>query len=620
MKLVIVESPNKVETIKKYLGNDYEVMASVGHITKLSTKGDSGLGIYLTNWEPQFVLDPSKREVVKKLKEAVKKAEKVYIATDPDREGEAIGDHLVKYLKIGDKYSRIKYNEITKEAILKAIDNPGELDEPLIEAQKARRMLDRIIGFKLSQLMKKKMTNSPTNPSAGRVQSIALKLIVDRENEIKAFVPKGYHKLEAKLTDKLSASIYQSNHETGEKDWIYPEELNDVKANIDVEPKHVIKVTDIKESSKKLTTLVPFKQAVLYKRSPYSSRSTQACAQKLYEGYGEGGLISYPRTDSTRLSQHFLDQARAFISKKWGDNYILKEIKGFAGDQDAHEAIRPTNINLSPDMAKKQYPEMSDTEYNVYKLIYEHTLQCLINPPIRSNKQYTFKKEKVELRLTCSKILFDGYYIVKGEKDEIEDPNYRLKQEVNVLEYIITNHETQPKPRYSEGSLIEALDNIKVGRPSTFASTVKIVEDRNYATLENGSLHPTQFGEVVLEKLLKHFPDIINEGYTAEVEAELDLIAEDKTAVQPVMEDFYSKFTKSYLDATTTMEHTTFALTKIDELCPEDHGNLVVRTSKRGEQFVGCENFPKCHFTKSLDNGEGNKKHFFRRRYSKTQK
>ncbi|WP_029513500.1 type I DNA topoisomerase [Mycoplasmopsis primatum] len=611
-KLVIVESPNKVDTIKKYLGDKFNVMASVGHIAKLSTRGEMGLGIDLENWEPQYELDPSKKEVVKKLKSAVKDAEFVYIATDPDREGEAIGDHLVRFLKCKkDQYARIKYNEITKDAILNSIANPTQLDVNLIDAQKARRMLDRIIGFRLSQLMKRKLSNSPTNPSAGRVQSIALKLVVDKEKEIEAFIPRGYHTIEAQLNKELMASIYMEDHISGEKNWVYPEELEKIKLEIDKEPSHILEVVDVKESKKTLSILTPLKQAVLYKRSPFSSRITQSSAQRLFEGYGDGGLISYPRTDSTRLNDQFVANTKKYITNKYGQNYILENIKSFKGDQDAHEAIRPTDITLTPDSAKEKY-NLNNYDYQIYKLIYEHTLQCLIKPPLRANKTYKFTKNSLDFRANVSWILFDGYYIVKGEREESLDPNFNVGDKINVLNYQIEDKETKPPARYTEGSLIEKLDEIKVGRPSTFATTVKTILDREYVNVENNSLHPTTFGKTVLEKLISGFPNIINETYTAEVEEQLDLIASNKIMVQPVMQDFYEKFEQNYDYATKTMEHTAMQLEEVDEKCPEDNGSLIIRRNKRGDKFLGCKNFPNCHYTKNYDDGKP-KRRFFRK-------
>ncbi|UUD34967.1 type I DNA topoisomerase [Mycoplasmopsis caviae] len=623
-KLVIVESPNKVETIKKYLGSDFDVIASVGHIAIMSTrKGEQGLGIDLENWEPYYSLDSSKKNVIKALKEAIAKADIIYIATDPDREGEAIGDHIVSFLinkdrnKSKKQYYRIKYNEITKEAIQKAIENPCELDKNLIDSQKARRMLDRIIGFKLSQLMQKKISNSPRVPSAGRVQSIALKLVVDREDEINAFVPRSYHKVEAKLSNILSANIYFENHISGEKNWVYPEELDEVKAELNIEPVNILEVVDIKETRKSLAKYTPLKQAVLYKKSPLTSKQTQIAAQKLYEGYGDGGLISYPRTDSTRLSQHFLNLARSYIKNKFGQEYILEEIKGFAGDQDAHEAIRPTDITLQPEAARIKF-NLENNEYIVYKLIYEHTLMSLINPPIKASKSYTFKKNNLTFKTNVSKTIFPGYYVVRNENEDLDDPNYQLFQKVGVLKYEISDHETKPPARYSEGSLIEALDNIKVGRPSTFATTVAVNLERKYFENIDKGLHPTDFGRLVLNKLINGFSNIINEGYTAEVEEQLDLIASNKITIQPIMYEFWNRFNQTYENATQTLELTTIAFEYINEKCPDDNGELIIRNNKRTDsRFVGCANFPNCHYARSIEgesNNQGKRKWFFRKK------
>ncbi|VEU70407.1 type I DNA topoisomerase [Mycoplasmopsis glycophila] len=603
-KLVIVESPNKVETIKKYLGPDYLVLASVGHILKMKTTGIFGLGIDFENWEPEYSLDSTKRTVVKDIKAALKEVDHVYIATDPDREGEAIGSHLVEYFKIEDKYSRIKYNEITKEAILRSIERAGKLDQALVDAQKARRMLDRIIGFRLSSLMRGKLKNAPGTASAGRVQSIALKLVVDREEEIQKFIPERYSKLHAKLLDNdVLAYYYNAENPSDRKDWIFDEQLDKIKSDFEKMPKELL-VDDVKITTRTIAAVLPFKQAVLYRKSPLSSQSTQSAAQKLYEGYGDGGLISYPRTDSTRLSQDFIDQAHKFIKDKWGQDYIASEIKGFSGDQDAHEAIRPTNVALSPESAKALYPEMSEAEYKIYKLIYETTLQALIKQPIREVKSYTYKAKEYIFKNTYSKVKFDGYYVVTGKQVDDLDPNYNLGQIVNVEEFVFEDHETKPAPRYNDGSLIEALDNIKVGRPSTFATTVKIIKERNFVNKVGNTLEPTEFGIIVIKNLIKAFPNIINEDYTAEVEEELDLISESEIAKNKVMIEFWNKFLEEFAQAEEKIEPYEFKLHEIDEPCPNDGGKLLVRNNKKGQQFVACGNFPKCKFTRSLTEEE----------------
>ncbi|MFV8459115.1 type I DNA topoisomerase [Mycoplasma sp. CR] len=596
--LIIVESPNKVNTIQKYVGDDFEVIASVGHILKMKTTGTYGFGIDMENWEPEYSADSTKKKVISQLKAAVKNAKHIYIATDPDREGEAIGYHLVEYLKLQDRYSRIKYNEITKDAILKALAKPQELDYNLIDAQKARRMLDRIIGFRLSKLMRTKLKQAPGTPTAGRVQSIALKLIVDRENEIRAFVPEKYATLAAKLGSENLAYYFDPEVVGDRKDWIIGDKLDQFKDYFKTAKKELI-VTDIKVTERKVPTMQPFKQAVIYRKSPLSSQTTQYVLQKLYEGFGDGGLISYPRTDSTRLSQDFIDQAHSYIAKKWGASYIASEVKGFSGDQDAHEAIRPTRIELTPSAAKALY-NLTESEFKIYKMIYENTLQALIKQPIREVTSYTYLNGSHNFRNSYSKIKYDGYYVVTGKELEDVNPNYQLNQVIPVEEFVFEDHETKPVARYNDGSLIEALDNIKVGRPSTFAATVKIVKDRNFAIKEANALVPTQFGEIVLKDLISGFPTIINEDYTARVEGELDLIAEAQISKDVVMQDFWDKFVTEFEEADSKIETYTFPLKEFDTPCPEDGGVLVQRYNKKNQAFVACKNFPKCKYTASL--------------------
>lgn len=609
-KLVIVESPNKIETLKKYLGEDYEVLASVGHIKKLSTRGTYGLGIDLTNWEPFFIIDPEKKDVVKKIKEKAKNISEIYIATDPDREGEAIGAHLIEILQGAKKsnkhFYRIRFNEITKDAVLSAIQNPGVIDDNLVEAQKARRMLDRIIGFRLSQLMKKKLTNYPTNPSAGRVQSIALKLVVDREKEIEDFIPTDYHKLNAKLQDDFLVDYINLNNSSEQRYWIFPEELQKVKDEIAKEPTNKMIVVNIKESQKTLETLTPFKQAVLYKKSPYNSRATQVAAQHLYEI----GLISYPRTDSTRLSETFVKLARNYIEKQWGKEYILENIKGEAGTQDAHEAIRPTNVEITPESAKQIYG-LNDYDFGIYKLIYEHTLSCLIKPPTRSNKTYLFKKHNLDFKAVISSIIFKGYYVVKNEYKNDIDPMFELNQEVDVLKYEFQDCQTKPPARYTEGSLIDKLDQIKVGRPSTFSSTIRIILEREYVVTENNSLKPTDFGKIVLQKLLTGFPTIINEQYTASVENQLDDIAIGNVTTSYILSEFYNQFEQVLNEATKTIEMTKISDIELDEDCPNCGSTLIVKHSKFGK-FAGCSSFPSCKYSRVIQNKK--RRFFFRKK------
>ncbi|MEA4206154.1 type I DNA topoisomerase [Mycoplasma sp. 1199] len=597
-KLIIVESPTKVKTIQKYVGDEYSVIASVGHFLRMKISGLYSLGIDFDTWEPLYTADNTKKNIINELKKATKEAEHVYIATDPDREGEAIGYQLVDYLKIPkEKYSRIKYNEITKDAILRSLDNPTSIDDALVNAQKSRRMLDRIIGFRLSYLLRYKFKNTPGQPTAGRVQSIALKLIVDREKEIRAFIPEKYFTLDAKLNNNpVLAAYHNEANESDRKNWIYSSEVDVIKEYFESAPK-VLKVTNKKVSDRKVGAIQPFKQAVLYKKSPFSSNSTTNILKKLFEN----GLITYPRTDSTRLSQSFIDDAHKFIKNKWGEDYIADEIKGFSGDQDAHEAIRPSDVSLTPEQVQIHYPKMEDNDVRIYKLIYDTTLQALIKQPIRTSVQYTYVNDKYTFKNSYSTIKFNGYYVVTGKESEQVDPNYEIDQEVKVDEFILCDHETKPAPRYNDGTLIEALDNIKVGRPSTFASTVQIVKDRRFVELNNGALHPTEFGEIILQNLIAAFPNIINESYTAHVEQELDQIAEDEITKNEVMQDFWDNFLVEFDNAQGKITPYTFKLEQLDTTCPEDDGILVKRYNKKNQPFIACKNFPNCKFTRNIE-------------------
>ncbi|MGY6171957.1 type I DNA topoisomerase [Candidatus Mycoplasma pogonae] len=612
-KLVIVESPNKEKTIKKYLGEDYEVMASVGHIVKMKTSGKMGLGIDFENWEPEYVIDPTKREIVKKLKKAAEKVEEVLIATDPDREGEAIGENLVKFLKVEDKYQRIKYNEITKEAILRALEHPLKIDENLVKSQKTRRMIDRIIGFRLSNLINRKIANAPTNPSAGRVQSVALKLIIDREKEINDFIPIHYHTIKAVINKNIIATYFKKTDDKNWDDsWVKPEEITTIMEQL----KGDLVVNEVKTSKRTEKRFTPFKQSALYKKAGLAASTVQSALQKLYEGFGEGGLISYPRTDSTRLSTTFIDQGKAYINKKFGSEYVSKIIKGVAGDQDAHEAIRPTDVNLTPEAAKN-LNQLNDIELRVYTLIYNNTLQSLMEPPVRNVTSFKLSNNDHQFKMSASKIIFDGYYALNKDEQEAETelPNYQQGDKILVEEYVDEKHETKPPARYNDGSLIETLDEIKVGRPSTFASTVKILKERLYSEQEGKALKPTSFGDIVNEMLVTNFPNIINETYTSKVEENLDLIAEGKQNYKETMQHFWDVFEKEVDASAEKIQKQEISIEKTGELCPESNHDLIYRTNKRtGQRFIACSGFPNCRFVKS----DPDAKPTFKRRFYKS--
>ncbi len=601
-KLVIVESPNKIKSIEKYLGGDFVVMASVGHIVKLPSVGKFRLGIDTDSWEPQYKVDPGKTKIVTELMKAAGKVNEVLIATDPDREGEAIADNLVTYLKISEKYKRIRFNEITKEAVNKAVNNPSTLDVALVESQKTRRMLDRIIGFRLSTLMAHKMSNYPTRPTAGRVQSIALKLIVEREALIDAFVPVKYFNLEAIISDDVIAKYYNPISEQENKEWIMPDEIDDVMKSITGS----LIVDDVKVKKRKDPSRTPFKQAVLYKTAEsslgLSSRQIQSAAQKLYEGYGDGGLISYPRTDSTRMSLGFIKTAQTYLLEKFGEEYIAKDIKGVGGAQDAHEAIRPTNITLTPSKAEALF-SLRPAEAKVYKLIYTRTVQALMTQPIREVIRYDLKDGTNNFKMSSSKVIFEGYLKATGYDPSKELPKFEKGEVIKVADYNKEEKATQPPARYNEGSIIEKMDSIGVGRPSTFATTVNKIKEREYVEKEGRALKPTEFGKVVNEKLTSNFKNIINEDYTAQVETELDQIADGNKDYKVTMLDFWNKFNASIETAESTMEHTRLiSIPASDEPCPDDGGQLIFKRSRKGDKFIACANWPNCTYTKSVPN------------------
>ncbi|WGI36982.1 type I DNA topoisomerase [Mesomycoplasma lagogenitalium] len=594
-KLVIVESPNKIESIKKYLGENYDVLASVGHIVELRTSGEYGFGIDLENWEPLYKEDPSKKRIIKELKDASKEADEIYIATDPDREGEAIGANLVDILKINDKYKRIKYNEITEEAIKNAISKPLKIDDNLVNAQKSRRMLDRIIGFRLSNLLNSKIVNSPVQPSAGRVQSVALKLVIDRETEIENFIPVQYFTIEALSKDKLIFNYFNKDKKFhNNSEWVSPEDIDKIMSEL----KGDLVVDDVKTTTKADPKIEPLKQSVLFKKSGLAASSVQSVLQKLYEGFGDQGLISYPRTDSTRLSETFIKQAQKYIKSKYGEKYLSTTIKGIAGDQDAHEAIRPTDCNLTPAMAEAKY-NLSAIESKIYSIIYYTTLQAIMAVPIRKILRYECNNNNHKFKLTGSTIVFDGYHILTGYENEKELPVYQKGDLISIEKYNSYAKETQPPSRYNEGSLIEALDEIKVGRPSTFASTVNIIKDRFYVETINKALKPTEFGKIVLNKLLEATPKIINEKYTASTEEKLDLIADGKANYKQIMEDFWMNFQNSVNESAENLSKTALELEQVNEDCPFNNAPLVYRYNKKtGQRFIGCSSFPECRYMK----------------------
>ncbi|WP_174813141.1 type I DNA topoisomerase [Mycoplasma sp. 1654_15] len=613
-KLVIVESPNKIKTISKYLGEGYKVVASVGHVVNLKTSGTYGLGIDMQNWEPVYEVESDKKEIVKSLKEDVKNSEMVIIATDADREGEAIGHTLVDLLKIEDKYQRIKYNEITESAILQSLEHPLKIDTNLVNAQKSRRMIDRIIGFRLSNLLAAKIKNTPITPSAGRVQSVALKLVIDREKEINAFVPYHYFTISAFHNKDVEIKYYNPENENPE--WVDLKDIdkiyNSLKGNLVLVDKII--------RSKKDAKITPLKQSALFKKaSNWAASSVSASLQRLYEGFGDQGLISYPRTDSTRLSQTFIDSAKSYIEETFGKEYVSDSVKGFSGDQDAHEAIRPTDCSLTPELAKEKY-ELKDIDFKIYQIVYNTTMQAIMSVPERQITRYEFLNKEHKFYLSGSIITFDGYFkLTKADSENTDLPKWNINDEVEIEKYEKEAHQTNPPARYTDGSLIEKLDEVKVGRPSTFASSAKILQDRLYVEKQNKSLVPTAYGQITLDKLLQISPSIINTNYTAQVEEELDEIAEGNLDYKKLMSEFWENFQSVVQDSFQNVEKTQIELEKVGENCPECSSELIYRNNKKtGARFIGCSNFPNCRFIKQDPNYKPKFKRFYKKQTNET--
>lgn len=596
--LVIVESPAKSKTIEKYLGGDYKVISSKGHIRDLATTGKFGLGVDVSDdFKPNYVIIKGKTKDVANIKKEVNSADMVYLATDPDREGETISWHIYDEVKIpDDKYKRVVFHEITKDVVIDAINNPGKIDMNLVKSGETRRILDRIIGFRLSKLMQSKTGGK----SAGRVQSVALKLIVDREREISAFVPKEYWTIEADFSSfKAILEKYHGKEIEIPSEEVADEILNNLSKSF--------KIESVTEKEKNKAAREVFKTSTLQQLAStklgFAPAKTMKIAQKLYEGVDLGsetvGLITYMRTDSVRISDSFIAETYGYIKKTYGDDYVgyVKKGKRSENVQDAHEGIRPTSILRSPENVK---PYLSNDEYKLYRLIYIRALASLMKDAktlattvILENNGYTFKA-------TGSVLVFDGYLKVYHEYEDSEDvilPDFKnYKSDVIVADKIDKiQHFTKPAPRYTESSLIKEMESLGIGRPSTYATIVATIKDRGYVILKDKKFEPTEIGIDTTDKLQEFFSDIVNVKYTAEMEHDLDEIAEDKMDNIKLLHEFYDKFEPLVEKAFKEMEKKAPEAT--GEICPECGGNLVIRKGKYGE-FVACSNYPTCKYIK----------------------
>ena len=597
-KLVIVESPSKSHTIEKYLGSDYKVVSSKGHIRDLATKGKYGLGIDVDgDFTPDYVNIKGKKKLIDELKKDVKASSFVYLATDPDREGEAISWHLfdVLGLKKGN-YERIVFNEITKNAILESFKHARLIDQNLVNSQETRRMLDRIIGFRLSRLMQAKTDGS----SAGRVQSVALKLVVDREREIEAFKPEEYWTITAMFPD-FEAELFEFNHRKIE---IHDElEANNVLSKL----ARSFKIESVEEKEKKKESKYPYITSTLEQDASnkfgMSSKKTMMIAQKLYEGIEledeTVGLITYMRTDSVRFSDEFIKSTYKFIETKYGHEYVghVKKAKKTENVQDAHEAIRPTSIERTPELVK---PYLTNDEYKIYRLIYFRALASLMKEASVKATTIILDNNNYQFKATGQVITFDGYLKVYAEYEESEDkilPSFEGNKSNVLVSTDITKeqHFTKPPARYTEAKLIKEMEELGIGRPSTYATIMETLRTRGYTKLEDKKFVPTEIGFEITDKLQEFFNHIINVEYTANMEKNLDEIAEGKIDYKKTLKEFYNDFEPSVKEAFSEMEKK--EPEKTGEDCPECGSPLVIRKGKYGE-FTACSNYPTCKYIK----------------------
>ncbi|GAA7384458.1 type I DNA topoisomerase [Helicobacter pylori] len=609
--LIIVESPAKAKTIKNFLDKNYEVIASKGHVRDLS-KFALGIKIDETGFTPNYVVDKDHKELVKQIIELSKKASTTYIATDEDREGEAIGYHVA--CLIGGKlesYPRIVFHEITQNAILNALKTPRKIDMSKVNAQQARRFLDRIVGFKLSSLIASKITKGL---SAGRVQSAALKLVIDKEREIKAFKPLTYFTLDAYFEPHLEAQLISYNgNKLKAQELIDEKKAQEIKNELE---KESYTISSIIKKSKKSPTPPPFMTSTLQQSASsllgFSPTKTMSIAQKLYEGVttpqGVMGVITYMRTDSLNIAKEALEEARNKILKDYGKDYLPPKAKVYSSKnknaQEAHEAIRPTSIVLEPN-ALKDY--LKPEELKLYTLIYKRFLASQMQDALFESQSVVVACEKGEFKANGRKLLFDGYYKILGndDKDKLL-PNLKENDPIKLEKLESNAHVTEPPARYSEASLIKVLESLGIGRPSTYAPTISLLQNRDYIKVEKKQISALESAFKVIEILEKHFEEIVDSKFSASLEEELDNIAQNKAGYQQVLKDFYYPFMDK-IEAGKKNIISQKVHEKTGQSCPKCGGELVKKNSRYGE-FIACNNYPKCKYVKQTENANDGSK------------
>ncbi|HIM94896.1 MAG TPA: type I DNA topoisomerase [Campylobacterales bacterium] len=603
--LIIVESPAKAKTISNFLGKNYKVVASKGHIRDLP-KSSFGItvdenGVFI----PKYSIPRDVNPIVKELKKLAKDAETIYIATDEDREGEAIGYHIAMAIKKEPQsLPRIVFHEITKTAIQHALDNPRKLNMDSINAQQARRLLDRIVGYKLSPLLASKIQKGL---SAGRVQSSTLKIVINKEREIKAFKSEEYWTIDGLFEKSIESAIYAFNGQKMEKMSIKNEKM--AMEIVESATKENFVVESLEKKERKSKTPPPFMTSTLQQSAStqlgFSPKKTMMVAQKLYEGVktnnGNMGVITYMRTDSLNLAKEAVNNARAYIESNFGEKYLPKKPKNYStkskGAQESHEAIRPTLVDFTPAIAKDY---LSNDELRLYTLIYNRFLACQMTEARMESQTLLFKGQKSTFKASGRKLLFDGFYKVIGysEKDKLL-PELEKGQKVSLDNIKQEQHFTEPPPRYNEASLIKKLESLGIGRPSTYAPTITILQTRKYIELEKKKIQPTEVAFTVIEMLEKYFPEIVNSAFTSNMEAQLDEIDDGKLDWQELLTKFYDPFMKKIAHGKEHIVSKKMAI-PTGKMCPKCNHELLRRKGRYGE-FIACGNFPKCKYTTDLE-------------------
>ena len=600
MKLVIVESPAKCTTIKRYLGDDYTVMASLGHIRDLATSGKDGLGVDITkDFSPTYIVNKDKQHIVRELKNAMSKCDEVILATDPDREGEAIAWHLAQVLGLDvDTTKRLEFHEITRDSISEAMAHPRLINQNLVSSQETRRIIDRIIGFKLSTLLFKKIRSR----SGGRVQSATLKMIADHDEEIAKFVPEEYWVISTKINAFNREFAINLIADNGESIKITNKEQADNIISRIPESLNVSKVEKkIKVSDSKEPFITSTLQQEAFSRLKFKTKKTQLVAQQLYEGIevdGEHvGLITYMRTDSTRLSPTFVQRATAYIQERFGKEYLghAKKIRQVSMMQDAHEAIRPTSNHRTPESVRKF---LTNDQYNLYKLIYNRTLASLMQSKKDEQMTIFLEGNGLTYKLDLTRTLFKGYELIYADTEKEENhidyfPDFNESETFNVIYKNAEQKFTQAPAHYSEAKIVRLMEEVGIGRPSTYASTIDTIKKRKYVEYESGILTVTQQGSLTATVLNKYFPEIIDTKYTALMEKKLDNIEDGSQSRSNILNEFYYPFIEHFNVVSQVMYKEKFEET--GDLCPICGSKLVVKEGKNGT-FIGCSNFPSCKY------------------------